>query len=118
MEYARAMVYLRPDLEAGVDYHTPAPTELQWLNDSVQPTIEELEAAYPIQKEIDEITNLEREAVYTRQKWLTAEMMPEGVLKDRKLAKYETYWVELLTEYTIRTSTLIATHGDAIIDKL
>lgn len=72
------------------------------------------------QKESDilKYKELEKKAINLRSQYITAEMMPEWRLKEKKLAKILAEWEKATKEYNLYISELIEEYSESILDEL
>jgi len=69
-------------------------------------------------KDIAEYREIEKKSVKLRSEYLTAEMMPESLLKEKKLAKLIIQWEDATIEFNKCVTGLITKHWESILDEL
>lgn len=73
---------------------------------------------YLKQEDIKLYKTLEAKAITQRSEYLTAEMMPEGILKDKKIAKLISDWEVSTQEFNECVTGLMEKYWESILDEL
>lgn len=131
MELTNIIKFLFPDLKEYDDFVVwnnwdGSDDYIEWKTDKYnQPTQEQLNIWWQQilserekSKKISEYQELEKQAVELRWKYLTAEMMPDSILKTKKLEDLTNKWNDITIQYEAKLQELISEYWEWIIDEL
>ena len=131
MNITSSILRIHPSLKFWIDFIVENKLDGEWVkliwlnNDIDQPTQVELISSWEsLQKEIkmdsdiSEYKTIEKKAIQQRTEYLTAEMMPEWLLKDMKLAKLTEKWQASTEEFNNFVIYLVSEYWEEILSEL